>query len=222
MHRHRPAGGQHRARSQGIGPFFTGAHRQQPNRRGRISRPQHVADFLTGIEHHRLRLARGLPAGQQRGEYPLHRLTPAARQQQHRPGGIVAHRRNIPGRQKRVPHKLHRQRGVRITRRLEGKDHRHGVEIARHRETPPRLPRPDLRRDVVNNARSAAALHRQAALPERRRQPQIHPWIIDQTNRTRPVLGHPAQDLLKQRAEIGIVPQHLHDPHHRRRRKIVE
>ena len=134
----------------------------------------------------------------------------------------MPHRRDMARSHERMSDKFHRQRRIRVTADLEREDDRHRIEVACHRETPFRLPCPDLGADVVQRPDRAAALHRQAALAQGRGQPQIEPGVIHEAHRLRPVLADPAQRLVEQLAEKRIILQHLHEPDHGRRRHVMQ
>ena len=219
MHRHGPARGEHnRSRDRR-------ARRHELHPLRRPSPVQLGQNFFARIYRDRVPIPTAAQkfrvARKQHRENPPHRLLPASRQQQDRPRRIITHRRNVVGREKRMPDKVHRQRGVRIAGDFERENRRQRIEITRHRKPPLGLPRPDLRRDIKQRLDRAAPFHRKPTLPQRRRQPQVHPRVIHKQHCARPVFTDPTQHVLHQRLEKRVVLQHLHNPHDRRSRQVI-
>jgi hypothetical protein len=125
-------------------------------------------------------------------------------------------------RHERMSHEFSPQRGVGVTCYLKRKNHRHGIEITRHRKSSAGLPSPNLRRNIIKGPDLPAAFHRQAAFPHRRGEPQVQTGIIHKANRPRTMFRDPPQRFVEQRAEERIIFQHLHDTDDRRRGKIVQ
>ena len=149
-------------------------------------------------------------------------LGPASRQKKHRPGGVVAHRRGVFRGHERVPDELHGKARVRIAPDLEGEDHCEGVQVAGHLEAAAGPRGPDLGADVIEGPHPASPLQAYAAQPERLRDAQVDPRVVDKADRGGAVAGDPADGLVDERPEEGEVPENLREADHRDGRSVVE
>ena len=198
------------------------AHGLQVDVRVGLKGAQHLPDFLARIEHDGLAFAQRVKALEQQRKNPCDGLLAAAGQQQDRAGHVVAHGRFVAGIDERMAHEIDRQLGVGIAIDLKREDRGEGIEIARHGETAPGFPRPDLRGDVIKGADVAAAGPGDAALAQRRGDAQVEARIIDEADGARPVRLDPAHGLAHEGAEVGEVAQHLDKADDRGAREVVE
>ena len=141
-------------------------------------------------------------------------LGPASRQKKHRPRGVVAHGRGVVRGHERVADELHGKARVRVAPNLEGEDHREGVQVAGHLEAAARPRGPDLGADVIEGPHAAPSLQAYAAQPERLRDAQVDPRVVDKADGGGTVAGDPADGLVDERPEEGEVPENLREADH--------
>ena len=142
-------------------------------------------------------------------------LPPAARQHgQHRSRGVQPLRGEKRGAVRRRPreldegmaHERDRDSRLAVERLLEGEDHDHLRDALPDRPHPAAAPRPDLRRDVVDD--------RDAAPLQLARESEVEVRVVHEHGDGRPVAVHLLEDGAEHRAQVAQVAEHLEKPHH--------
>lgn len=108
--------------------------------------------------------------------------------------------------EERVADVLRRRAAIAEQRLLEREDAEHAVHIARQLPQPPRGPRPDLRRDVLDE--------RYATLARRAGEAEVQPGVVDADDDVGRVLLETHEQIAIEREELRRAPHHRPHPHH--------